>query len=253
MPYRENPKTAGSGILCAIPQTGACPNRCRDCFFQSGRSHLEPLSENLPNLPPPEMAENRVVRVNDGNDSNVDIETVLRETGAGRYPMRFYNTAIPKNLDRFDAPVVLTVNPGPLTDRDFHRTWAENLMFVRIRTNTWNLPLVEAAVSYYARHKVVSVLTFMAYYETASAIPEGHRSNYVLRKRTLNRYHAITTAAWRRVMRRWEDTPEERWVYSCGKIEGEGGTAACRHCGNCLREYFAAMEKMRAPGAAGGV
>ncbi|MGD8367830.1 MAG: hypothetical protein PVG78_09320, partial [Desulfobacterales bacterium] len=91
----------------------------------------------------------------------------------------------------------------------------------------------------------------LAYFDTAGTIPEEHRKNYVLRRRTLNRYHAITTTAWRRVMRRWEDTAEERWVYSCGKIEGEGGAAACRHCGNCLREYFATMERMRASGARG--
>jgi len=36
-----------------------------------------------------------------------------------------------------------------------------------------------------------------------------------------------------------------KWVYSCGKIEGEKGTTACRHCGNCLREYFATCERIR--------
>jgi len=51
MTYKENPKTKGSGILCAIPQTGRCPMQCSDCFFQSGRSFLEPLDENLPNMP----------------------------------------------------------------------------------------------------------------------------------------------------------------------------------------------------------
>ena len=43
-----NPKTKGSGILTCIPQTGICPNNCEDCFFQGGRSYLEPLSKNLP-------------------------------------------------------------------------------------------------------------------------------------------------------------------------------------------------------------
>jgi len=81
MGYKENPKTKGSGIVCAIPQKGICPNRCEDCFFQSGRSY--------------------------------------------------------------------------------------------------------------------------------------------------------------------ENTPYEKWVYSCGKIEGEAGTNACRHCGNCLREYYATLERMR--------
>lgn len=48
MSYIENPKTKGSGIVCAIPQTGVCPIGCEDCFFQSDRSFLEPLDENLP-------------------------------------------------------------------------------------------------------------------------------------------------------------------------------------------------------------
>lgn len=56
MRYKENPKTKGSGIIACIPQTGVCPNKCEDCFFQSGRSYLEPLEENLPNMPTVEMA-----------------------------------------------------------------------------------------------------------------------------------------------------------------------------------------------------
>lgn len=43
-----NPKCKGSGIITCIPQAGRCPNNCADCFFQSGRSYLEPLEENLP-------------------------------------------------------------------------------------------------------------------------------------------------------------------------------------------------------------
>ncbi len=69
--------------------------------------------------------------------------------------------------------------------------------------------------------------------------------NYVFRKRTLNHYWAITTRAWREILHAYEDTPYEKWVYSCGKIEGEAGTSACRHCGNYLREYYATLERMR--------
>ena len=106
--YIENPKTRGSGIVCVIPQTGHCPNECEDCFFQSGRSYLEPLDTNLPNMIPPEDVGDRIVRVNDGNDSNVNHSLVIESTKC--YKHKFYNTAIPQ-LD-FDAPVVLTVNPG---------------------------------------------------------------------------------------------------------------------------------------------
>lgn len=238
--YIPNPKTEGSGILCCIPQTERCPNECEDCFFQSGRSYLEPLEENLPNIPPVAESLGRVVRVNDGNDSNVQRELVIKSTND--YSMKFYNTSIPDSLSSFDAPVVLTVNPAEMTDEDFYRVSPvpDNLMFVRFRINTWNLELCDDVVEYYSDWERPIVLTFMAYYDTP--IPEGYRDDYVFRKRTLNKYWAITTSAWENVMRRYK---ENQWVYSCGKIEGENGTTKCRHCGNCLREFFATRERLR--------
>ncbi len=238
--YIENPKTKGSGILCCIPQQGRCPNNCADCFFQSGRSYLEPLDKHLPNMPDLEKAQNHVVRVNDGNDSNVQRDLVLGATC--QYPMRFYNTACPNDLAEYDAPVVLTVNPGSMTEWKIYEldTIPVNLMFVRVRTNTWCLSVVRAAVYHYTPQGVPVVLTFMAYYD--NIIPDGFQGDYVYRKRTLNSYWAITTAAWRKAMAEYEDNP---LVYSCGKIEGERGTTLCKHCGNCLREYFATMERTR--------
>lgn len=241
--YKENPKTKGSGIVCAIPQKGICPNKCDDCFFQSGRSYFEPLDKNLPNMPTRDDARNRIVRVNDGNDSNVDRETVIAATKDFKH--KFYNTSIPENLEAFDAPVVLTINPGKMTDIGFYRFHTDNLMFVRLRANTWNKKLQQQAIQYYAEQQTPIVLTFMAYFEIAHKIPQDHRINYVFRKRTLNHYWAITTRAWREIMHTYEDTPYEKWVYSCGKLEGEAGTSACRHCGNCLREYYATLERMR--------
>ena len=239
MGYIENPKTKGSGIVCAIPQQGLCPNKCPDCFFQSGRSFLEPLEENLPNMP--NDVENRVVRVNDGNDSNHQIALVIRSTK--QYPMKFYNTAIPKNLETFDAPVVLTLNPAKMTDTGFHKLKKipKNLMFVRIRTNMWNLEnVVEPAVEYYTKKGVPVILTFMAYYDTS--VPEEYQRYYTFTERTINSYWVIRSLFWKMVM-------DQFWtndlVYSCSKIEGEKASRACSRCGNCLREYFATMERMR--------
>ncbi|HUX55573.1 MAG TPA: hypothetical protein VMV77_01270 [Bacteroidales bacterium] len=236
--YKENPKTKGSGILCAIPQTGTCPNKCEDCFFQSGRSYLEPLQNNLPNMPE-DILGYHVVRVNDGNDSNNDKDTVF--CGTAGYLHKFYNTAIP-NLD-FDAPVVLTANPGKMTDSDFHKIDCppDNLMFVRFRANTWNTELQRQCIRYYCQKEIPIVLTFMAYFNAVNKIPKAYEDDYVFRKRTLNSYYAITTKAWHAVMKMYEDN---KWVYSCGKIEGEKGDTHCRFCGNCLREYFAALVKM---------
>lgn len=238
--YKENPKTKGSGILTCIPQKGLCPNKCDDCFFQSGRSYLEPLLDNLPNMPTIEQASSRVIRVNDGNDSNVNRK--LTQQMVGRYPMRFYNTAIAKDLNLFDAPVVLTINPGKLTDESWVAVEPipKNLMFVRFRINTWNLVLADEAVGYYSAHEIPIVLTFMAYYKLS--IPDMYQGDYIYRKRTLNSYWAITTKAWEDVMNHWK---YNKWVYSCGKIEGELGVSGCRFCGNCIREYFATMEKLK--------
>jgi len=236
MSYIENPKTKGSGVICCIPQSDPiCPNKCADCFYGAGRSYLEPLSENLPNIPPAELAEGRVVRVNDGNDSNIDRDLVIESTA--HFKDRFFNTAIPK-LD-FPAPVVLTVNPGGLTDKSFHKVKATpNLMFVRARVNTWNLALIDSIVKYYTGCGVPIILTFLAFFQ--EPIPENHRNNYRLRKRTLNKYQAITTLAWESVMARYK---RNALVHSCG-LEGEYGTTACRHCGNCLREYYATRERI---------
>jgi len=235
MQYVENPKTKGSGIMACIPQKGLCPNKCKDCFFQSGRSYLEPLTENLPNMPDPMSCYNQVIRVNDGNDSNVSRELVLKATQ--RYPMRFYNTAIPKDLEYFKMPVVLTVNPGEMTDNDFYdiEPIPKNLMFVRFRTNTWNLDLCDKVINYYTSQEIPVILTFMAYHNKKDI---KEIEDYQYRKRTLNSYWAITTSAWLYTMDRYVGN---KYVYSCGR---EGITSQCKFCGNCLREYFATMEKI---------
>jgi len=238
--YRENPKTKGSGIVCAIPQTGLCPMKCKDCFFQSGRSYLEPLKDNLPNSP--DNIDFQIVRINDGNDSNNKYEQIVKPR-TRQYTHKFYNTSIP--ILNFDSPVVLTVNPGGMTDIDFHKIKEppKNLMFVRFRTNTWNVELQKECIEYYSTREVPIVLTFMAYFDDVSKIPQEHKVNYVFRKRTLNSYWAITTKAWHNIMDYYKNN---KWVYSCGKIEGELGDTHCRFCGNCLREYFATKERLNA-------
>ncbi|MDD5499454.1 MAG: hypothetical protein PHT91_01095 [Candidatus Nanoarchaeia archaeon] len=259
MTFKVNPKTNGSGILAAIPQKGTCPNECSDCFFQSGRSYLEPLDENLPNLPTLEQVDDfRIVRVNDGNDSLVKKTEVLKTTK--KYPRRFYNTAIPRELSNhrkglpFDGektakelesllePVVVTINPAEMTDTAFYlmNPIPKNLMFVRIRTNTWNLEnVVDKAIEHYTKNEVPVILTFMAYY--GDSVPKGHEDNYMFRKRTLNSYSAITTDAREKIMDRHK---YNMFVYSCGKIEGEKGKTSCSRCGNCAREYLNTKEKL---------
>lgn len=235
--YIENPKTKGSGVICAIPQKGVCPIGCADCFFQSGRSYLEPLDENLPNMPTPEMARGRVVRMNDGNDSNNQRELVV--AAADRYEHAFFNTSIPRDLEGFGRPVVLTVNPGKKTDQSAHLLdpVPPNLMFVRFRTNTWNLSLCDRVVEHYSEREIPIVLTFMAYF--TETVPKEHEHHYEFRKRTMNSYWVIDPAAWDMVLARYEGN---QWVYACGK---DANTFKCHRCGNCLREYFATLERMK--------
>jgi hypothetical protein len=129
-----------------------------------------------------------------------------------------------------------------MTDTDFYKInpIPKNLMFVRFRVNMWNLWQCDKAVAYYSEREVPIVLTFMAYFTTK--VKEGNEEYYIWRKRTLNSYWAITSDAWEKVMARYKFN---KWVYSCGRWEGEKGDSHCRFCGNCLREYFATMEKFR--------
>lgn len=243
MSYIPNPKFHGTNILSGIPQKGRCPNGCEDCFFQSGRSYLEPLKDNLPNMPSLEQAKGRIVRMNDGNDSNVNRKLVIEQ--AEQYDDYFYNTAINNDLEGFKAPVVLTVNPGEMTNTAWTKIEIpipSNLMFVRVRTNIWNLDtVVKPAVSYYTERGIPVVLTFMAYYEHKPTMG----NSYIYRQRTTNPYHAITTDAWEQIMGLFK---YNSYVYSCGKVEGEKGTSGCKYCGNCIREYYNTKERMRMEG-----
>lgn len=238
MPYIENPKTKGSGILCAIPQTGTCPINCPDCFFQSGRSYLEPLDQNLPNLPSKEQSLTHIIRINDGNDSNNKRNVVIE--AAKQYSNVFFNTSIPKDLASFNSPVVLTVNPGKLTDlvpntKDIPEP-TKNLMFVRVRVNSWNLPAVDKYIEFYTSKNVPVVLTFLGFYQ--EPIPESHKQNYEFKKRTLNSYYVINQTTYYSIVNKYIDNP---LVYTCGKYN----TYSCSRCGNCIREYFNTLERCK--------
>lgn len=258
--YIENPKTKDSGIICCIPHSGKikkgiCPNRCKDCFFQSKRSYLEPLTKNLPNMPSKSEAKGRVIRVNDGHDSSISQEMVIKACKI--YKDKFYNTAcyrdengrrikseaIPGLIEKFDAPVVLTINPSKMTDESFHRLdpIPKNLMFVRFRIDTWNYELADEAINYYTSRKIPVILTFMAYY--TEDLPEGEQENYEYKKRSINKYWAIKPEAWNRLIEPYnEPFAENPYIYTCGK---NANTHACHRCGNCLREYYATKERLR--------
>jgi hypothetical protein len=236
MPYIENPQTKGSGIFCAIPHITRCPIGCTDCFFQSGRSYLEPLTDNLPNIPPDELIHSHIIKINDCNDSNIDRKEVIKSTAW--WPHKFYETSIPDLA--FPAPIVLTVNPGAMTDTDAHLLddIPDNLMFVRVRVNTWNLRIVDRVMQHYTDRNVPVVLTFVVYYKEA---PQ-HKDHYTLRKRTTNQYWVITELYWEAVVHRFRIN---NLAYTCGKPVD---SHRCVRCGNCLREYYATMERIQTGG-----
>jgi hypothetical protein len=231
-----NPKIKGSGIIECIPQKGLCPNNCVDCFFQSGRSYLEPLDQNLPHIPTKELAKGRIVRINDGNDSNNQRELV--EQVAQQFDDYFFNTSINYKLGEFSAPVVLTLNPAKMTDNEFHKVDSvpNNLMFVRFRVNLWNLNLLKEAIDYYTPKKVPVILTFMAYY--TQSIPDDYKNDYIWKQRTLNSYWCLKSELIREIIGLFEDNP---YVYPCS-VKGQH---SCIFCGNCLKFYYATKERMR--------
>lgn len=237
MGYIENPKTKGSGILCCIPQKGKCPNNCADCFYNSERGYLEPLNDNTPNMPSYQESLGRIIRVNDGNDSNNQRSAVINNTMS--YARKFYNTSFAEDLAGYDAPIVLTVNPGGITDHDFHRVRIipDNLMMVRVRVNMWNLELVDEAVLYYTGRNIPVILTFLAYFE--QPIPKKHKNNYVWKKRTLNPYWCIKREPREKIVDKYA---LNKLVYPCGHRSFD---TKCRYCGNCLKFYYATMEKLR--------
>lgn len=236
MSYIFNPKLEGSGILACIPQKGSCNINCPDCFFNGSRSYLSPLDEHTPNIPSAQEAENRVVRINDGNDSNNDRDLVIKT--AMKYKDFFFNTSIPKDICSFPGPVVLTLNPAKKTDESWWKLdlpLPMNLMFVRIRINLWNLTkVVEPAIEYYTSNNVPVVLTYMAYYK--EKIPEAFKENYDWHKRTLNEYWCLKREAIDAISHLFKNNS---LVYNCCDVE-----YLCRFCGNCLREYYNTKERI---------
>jgi len=238
MSYIENPKTKDSGVLCAIPQTGTCPVGCADCFFQGGRSYLEPLNEHLPNMPTPDMAKGMVVRCNDGNDSNVNRDLVI--ASMAQYDDVFFNTSIPTDLEGFPGPVVLTLNPAGRTDTHiWDLASLRNIMALRLRVNPWNRHLAEEACARYASRGIPVIMTFLAYY--SDGIRPGYERYFTYRKRTMNSYHVITREGWEEIVRPFIGNP---CMWTCGR---DADSFACKHCGNCLKAYRMAKSKVETP------
>jgi len=243
--YIENPKTKGSGIYCAIPQHNShCNMNCKDCFCQNGRSYLEPLSENLPNIPTKTIIDKYVIRVNDGLDSGQNIQKVISTTY--KWPNKFYNTSRPDSIKCLSkhGPVVLTLNPSTMTDCSFYNSNIfdkyglvdENIMFVRFRANMWNQSLLRNAVKVWCtNHNIPLVITHMRYYDNEPK-KHGYSDMYTYKKHVLNSYWSINKIGWDYIYDPYAENP---LVSTCGFSYS---SFLCKHCGVCLREYWRSID-----------
>jgi len=218
-----NPKLSGSRLIDCIPQTGECPVKCAECFYNGGRFYRT-LAEPL--IPTLEEAKRRIVRVNSGHDSNIQRQRVLDATAW--YPHRFYNTSIPR-FD-FPAPVVFTCN-GP---RLFLVSTPPNVMFVRVRTCSWNLDEVDRAIEFYqiGQGRRV-VLTFMRYYNSEAVVQAG---DYEWRKSVLNDYWCPRPETIVRILGRYKGTG----VRMCGTPT----SSLCVDCRNCEFLYWDCLRRI---------
>jgi hypothetical protein len=166
------------------------------------------------------------VRVNSGHDSNIGRKEVIAATA--RYPRLFYNTAIPQFS--FPAPVVFTCNGG----RDGKLKLVAptpNLMFVRVRTDSWDMETVDKAVAHYLqKHGIPVVLTFMRYYD-GTKIPESARGDYEWVRHLVNDYYCPKPETILRVMGRYKGAG----VRMCG-MPWSSYCADCRNCEFLFRE-----------------
>jgi hypothetical protein len=184
--------------------------------------------------------------MNDGNDSNIDRGEVIKV--GSEFKDVFYNTSIPSRLEGFKAPVVLTVNPREMTDKSFFKyslekslynkgdinRVADNLMFVRVRANMWNLDLVDEVVKHYTKEEygISVVITIMAYY--TEEISEEYKHCYEWKKRNINSYNVLKEEYVNEIKNRYKDNKD---VYFCEAKK-------CKDCGVCLKEYYKTKESM---------
>jgi hypothetical protein len=230
--YQGNPKLAGTNIVDCIPQTGECPNRCSECFYNGGRFFRSLDEPWMPN-PADVLYRGKIVRVNSGHDSNFQKDLVLAETA--KYPRKFYNTAI-ANFN-FPAPVVFTCNGGKDGRLKLVEP-VENMMFVRVRTSPWEVDTIERAVDHYLKkHGIPVVLTFMRYYD-GGLIPMGHKDAYEWKKHLVNEYFCPKPEMMERVMAHFKGTG----IRMCGTIVSSN----CVDCRNCEFLYWEAMRRMGA-------
>lgn len=227
----KNPKLVDSNIIDCIPQTGECPNKCSECFY-NGRRFYRTLDKPL--IPTLEEVGDKIVRVNSGHDSNLEKERVKAVTSC--YKNRFYNTSIP-NFE-FPAPVVFTADRQCPQNKVHLVAPTPNLMFVRARVTPWNLDEVQKIIDHYwKKHRIPVVLTFMRFYN-GGLIPQAEKHAFVWTEHITNSYWCLKT---------------EQVVAIMSFFKGQGArmcgtpySSLCVDCRNCEFLYRECMRKLDA-------
>jgi len=246
----RNPKQEGTNLFDCIPQCGPCSIGCNQCFYNRPGAYYIPIDE--PSIPTVEEVGDGIVRMNCGNDSNLERELVIKT--ASQYKHAFFNTSLP--FFDFPGPVVFTANrneeePATLPE-DFDPDALKNLMFVRLRVSATNLPHIDKAVTAWTSAHIPVVLTFMAYYtenpykdpsalgtlvddELWDALGENP---YVWKVRHINSYWCPKPQFIEYVMGYFAGEP---LVSLCGAVN----SGYCKDCLNCQTRYYLTAKHLR--------
>jgi len=215
---QPNPKLVETNLIDCIPQVGACPNACSNCFYNDGfyRSTKEPL------IPTLEDSKGKIVRVNSGHDSNLSKASVLYETSI--FKDKFFNTSIP-DFD-FPSPVVWTCNPKD--DQAILIIPPKNLMFIRFRTSMWNLKLLNKVISAY--WPIPIMITLMRY-KSKKAIPYKFKEMYEWGKSLKNNYWQLKEKQSQLI---WDEFVKIKRALMCGTPKSH----LCKDCLHCETYYW---------------
>jgi len=243
----QNPKQTGSNLIDAVPQTGECPRDCGvncgcECYGKGERFYLP---KDVPHMPTKEEAEGKIVRVNSYRDSN---DMTVEEYYSVRYAdwdHMFFNTCVPKFdfpvvkkpecVTTRQAPVVYTCNGGPDNYWTPGGLIPPNVMFVRIRVNTWEVEHQDEMVAYYLEQKVPIVFTFLNY-TSPVFIPNRSWNEYFQKVHVTHSYSSPTRLAMARVMERYKG----KGVRMCGTP----WSSLCVDCRNCEFLYWDCLRRM---------
>lgn len=231
---KRNPKQAGTNLFDCIPQQGPCLNSCSQCYY----NHNFYLPIDRGHFPTLEEVRDGIVRINSGNDSNIERERVILSTK--RYPKRFFNTSIPE-FD-FPDPVVFTANPneevGVWFPGYFECKSFINLMFVRLRTSSTNLPIVAQAAKQWGDAGVPVLLTFMRYYDE-HVFAKQDKKQYVQRTHIKNSYWCPTASFMQYALKFVREFNSK--IEMCGTFVSN----FCKDCLNCEKYYYLAKKRLK--------